>query len=97
VYPTEPTAVGASLRQGNTGIDSLSGPRTTLEDLGLSKTTPLAEHTTLEFRAELFNMWNHTVLGVPNFNNPPFSVPNTTASNVDQLPREIQFALKLKF
>jgi hypothetical protein len=97
VYPTEPTTVGASLRQGNTGVDSLTGPRTTLEDVGLSKITPVFENTTIEFRAEFFNVWNHTVLGVPNFSNPPFSTPNTTASQVDQLPRVIQLALKLKF
>jgi hypothetical protein len=97
VYPTEPTAVGASLRQGDTGIDSLTGPRTTTEDLGLSKTTPVFERGTLEFRAELFNVWNHTVLGLPNYYNSPFSTPNTTITYVDVLPRVVQFALKLKF
>jgi hypothetical protein len=97
VYPTEPTAVGASLRQGDTGIDSLRGPRATTEDLGLSKTTPLFENSTLEFRAEFFNMWNHTVLGLPNYNNSPFATPNTSITYVDALPRVIQFALKLKF
>jgi hypothetical protein len=97
VYPNEPTTVGASLRQGDVGIDSLSGPRTTTEDLGLSKTTAVFERSTLEFRAEFFNVWNHTVLGLPNYNNSPFSTPNTTITYVDALPRVIQFALKLKF
>jgi Carboxypeptidase regulatory-like domain len=97
VYPTEPTAVGASLRQGDTGINSLRGPRATTEDLGISKTTAVTERTVLEFRAELFNVWNHTVLGLPNYYNSPFSTPNTTITYVDALPRVIQFALKLKF
>jgi hypothetical protein len=97
VYPTEPTTVGASLRQGNTGFDSLRGPRNTTEDLGLSKTFSIVESTTLEFRTELFNMWNHPVLGLPNYNNSPFSTPNTSITYVDALPRVIQFALKLKF
>jgi hypothetical protein len=97
VYPTEPTAVGASLRQGDTGVNSLRGPRATTEDLGISKTTPVTERTALEFRAELFNVWNHTVLGLPNYYNSPFSTPNTTITYVDALPRVVQFALKLKF
>ena len=42
-------------------------------------------------------MWNHTVLGLPNYNNSPFSTPNASITYVDALPRVIQFAMKLKF
>jgi hypothetical protein len=96
-YPTEPTAVGATLRQGDVGINSLHGPNNTTEDFGLSKTTRLSEHKSIEFRTEAFNLWNHTVLGLPNFANVPFSTPNTTITYVDKTPRLIQLALKLKF
>jgi hypothetical protein len=96
-YPAEPTTVGASLRQGDVGINSLNGPRNTTEDFGLSKTTTLRERYTIEFRTEAFNMWNHTVLGLPNFANAPFATPNTTITSVDKTPRLIQLALKLKF
>jgi hypothetical protein len=89
--------VGASLRQGDVGINSLNGPRNTTEDFGLLKTTMLYERYTIQFRAEAFNMWNHTVLGLPNFANAPFATPNTTITYVDKTPRLIQLALKLMF
>jgi hypothetical protein len=97
IYPTEPTTAGASLREGNLGLNSLHGPRTTTEDFGLSKNTHITERFTWEFRAEAFNMWNHTVLGLPNYSNNPFSTPNTRISYVDETPRIIQLALKVHF
>ena len=97
VYPAEPTAVGALLREGNVGINSLRGPHATTEDFGLSKLSHFNERTTLEIRAEAFNLWNHTVLGLPNYSQSPFAPPFTGITYVDATPRLIQVAAKLSF
>jgi hypothetical protein len=97
VYPTEPTTVGASLREGNVGINSLRGPHATTQDFGLSKMTPIKGRATLEIRAEAFNLWNHTVLGLPNYFQSPFAPAFTGITYVDETPRLIQVAAKLSF
>lgn len=99
VLPTEPTTPGAALRQGDTGVDILAGPRAFQEDLGLSKATQIGERTSLEFRAELFNVWNHKVLGLPNAAINPYAASGTVGriTTLDALPRVIQFGLKLQF
>jgi Carboxypeptidase regulatory-like domain len=57
---------------GNAGRNSLPGPDYKNFDLALFKETKLGERTSLEFRAEFFNLVNH----------PSFSVPvNTTGPN----------------
>jgi hypothetical protein len=97
VYPTEPTTVGASLREGNEGVGILRGPHTTTQDFGLAKMTNIRENTTLEIRVEAFNLWNHTVLGLPNYFQSPFAPPFTGITYVDETPRQIQLAAKLSF
>jgi len=50
----------------------------------------------VEFRAEIFNLFNHAQFGLPgaDFNSPAtFGAINTTVNN----PRLVQFALKLAF
>jgi len=51
---------------GNVGRDSLIGPGYADWDLSLLKSTPLTEHARLQFRAEFFNILNHTNLQLPN-------------------------------
>ena len=97
VVPTEPTTVGAPLREGDVGIDSLRGPHATTQDFGLSKISTIKEHTTFEIRAEAFNLWNHTVLGLPNYFLAPPAPPFTGITYVDETPRLIQIAAKLSF
>jgi hypothetical protein len=97
VFPTEPTTPGASLHEGNVGLNNLHGPRTTTQDFGLSKANQITDRLAAEFRVEAFNLWNHTILGLPNFSNSPFSTPNTRITYVDETPRTIQLALKVHF
>jgi hypothetical protein len=51
---------------GNASRDSLRGPGYADWDLSLSKSTQLTERTHLQFRAEFFNLVNHTNLQLPN-------------------------------
>ena len=51
---------------GNLGRDSLTGPGYADWDLSLLKSTQLNERTRLQFRAEFFNVLNHTNLQTPN-------------------------------
>ena len=50
---------------GNAGRDSLTGPAYNDVDLSLAKTTKLTEQARVQFRAEFFNVLNHTNLGTP--------------------------------
>ena len=51
---------------GNMQRDSIYGPHYTDVDFSLTKTTPLSEHMNLQFRAEFFNIFNHTNFALPN-------------------------------
>ena len=50
---------------GNLGRDTLTGPGYTDWDLSLLKSTQITERTRLQFRAEVFNVLNHTNLLKP--------------------------------
>ncbi len=51
---------------GNLGRDTLTGPGFADWDLSLLKSTQITERTRLQFRAEFFNILNHTSLLTPN-------------------------------
>jgi len=51
---------------GNAGRDNLFGPGFADWDFSLLKSTQIAERTRLQFRAEFFNVLNHTNLSLPN-------------------------------
>lgn len=50
---------------GNASRDLLTGPGYNNLDTSLTKVTPLGESARLQFRAEFFNILNHTNLGTP--------------------------------
>ncbi len=94
--------VPANGTYGNVGRNVLIGPGLATLDLSASKNTALSEHLNLQFRAEFFNITNHTNFGTPNtvvFTSastvpaPTAGVITTTAST----SRQIQFGLKLMF
>ncbi len=51
---------------GNLGRDTLIGPGLATWDLSFLKDTRIHERTTLQFRAELFNVLNHANFNTPN-------------------------------
>ena len=83
---------------GNLGRDTLIGPGLATWDLSLLKDMQIKERTTLEFRAEMFNLLNH-----PNFNTPnavtftPSGVSPTAGiiTSTSTAARQIQFGVKL--
>ncbi|MBZ5702552.1 MAG: carboxypeptidase-like regulatory domain-containing protein [Acidobacteriia bacterium] len=87
---------------GNSGRNSLIGPGYKDVDFTLQKDTAIGERYKVQFRAELFNLFNH-----PNFNLPDrVFVPGPTGRNVNpnfgkitsaRLPRVLQFGLKFIF
>jgi hypothetical protein len=91
-----PPAIGNGFDYGNSGVGIVLGPGQFNWDASLVKVTRLTERQTLQFRAEFFNMFNHS-----QFNNPgtAASTPTTfgviTGTSVN--PRLIQFALKYSF
>lgn len=71
------------------------GPGIVNFDFAVLKNTVLTERTTLQFRSEFFNLFNHS-----QFENPDGNISDTaTFGTVVQAraPRLIQFALKLLF
>jgi len=51
---------------GNAGRNVLTGPSLVETDLSLAKKLTFAERLNLQFRAEFFNMFNHTNFNTPN-------------------------------
>jgi hypothetical protein len=83
---------------GTASRTPVSGPGFVNTDFSLIKhfALPFREGMRLDFRAEVFNLFNHPQFGLPNadFNSPAtFGVVNSTVNN----PRLFQFALKLAF
>jgi hypothetical protein len=81
---------------GDTGINTLRGPRLTNIDLALTRSTRLFEGQEVLFRAEFFNMLNH-----PNFGNPNSTLSSGArfgmiTTNVGT-PRNIEFSLRYSF
>jgi hypothetical protein len=98
---------------GNLRRDTLTGPGFTDLDLSLAKSTTIHEHLHAQFRAEFFNVLNHTNLLTPNpvvFSSGPQQ--STSAASLTQAAalsptagvvtaaatsRQLQFGLKLLF
>src|SRR5579862_4731057 len=83
---------------GNLGRDTLTGPGLFDWDFSAVKDTRLRERTTLQFRAEFFNILNHTNFNTPNLITfTPSGVSPTAGAinNTSTTSRQVQFALKL--
>jgi hypothetical protein len=86
---------------GDLGRDAITGPKFVNTDFSVTKNTKLTEKLNLQFRSEMFDIFNH-----PNFGNP---ILTTTSSSFGKITgtrfptgdfgsaRQIQFALKLVF
>jgi hypothetical protein len=80
---------------GNGGRNILRGPGRENVDFSLFKNFQLTERFKLQFRAEMFNLFNHAQFDIPNA-----SVGNPNAGIITGIvgsPRQMQFALRLTF
>jgi hypothetical protein len=90
----------AAGKLGNANRTPLSGPDFVNTDFSIIKHFVPREGMRVDFRTEIFNLFNHPQFGAPggngegaDFNTPTFAVVNYTVNN----PRLIQFGLKLAF
>jgi len=79
---------------GSEGRNVALGPRYTNWDFAASKNFRLTESKDLQFRAELFNILNHTNFHLPNSD---ISSPTFNQILAAEPPRLVQFALKFMF
>ena len=79
---------------GNLGRNTLRGPGFWQADFSIFKMTKIGERTSVQFRFEMFNLFNHPNLGPPNSN---ISYPGAGQIVSFGEPRTIQFGLKLLF
>jgi len=97
-------ALTSGTRLGNSGRNQFIGPGTVDFDLSLIKNSKISEAVNAQFRAEFFNVMNHSNFSVPDrtsaqlFNQNLSRVPTAGRLNSTSTPsRQIQFALKLSF
>ncbi|GAB4242574.1 MAG: hypothetical protein Kow00109_18300 [Acidobacteriota bacterium] len=81
---------------GNLSKNAFRGPNFWTVDMGLFKNfrLPFSEESKLQFRAEVFNLFNRVNLYLPNVD---LSSPLFGRSTATFAPREIQLALKIVF
>jgi len=80
---------------GNAKRTICCGPHISQSDFAILKTIPISENTHVDFRAEFFNIFNHTQFFNPDGN----TSDGTQFGQITQVkdPRLVQFALKLFF
>ena len=84
-------------RIGNAGRDFFSGPGLKNVDLGVFKNIPLHERRQIQFRCEMFNAFNWTNLGAPEFRVSRATFGQITTHNASAPARVFQFGLKYLF
>ena len=93
-----PVQSGAGTGFGNVMKGSLRGPGYTNWDAAVVRTFPIFRETNLDFRAEYFDVLNHTELSNPGVSNPVASSTSFgTITATQGGPRIAQFSLKYVF
>jgi Carboxypeptidase regulatory-like domain/TonB dependent receptor len=103
--PISAFAVQPFGRPGNLGRNTFTGPTFFNTDVNLLKNTRIAERVSLQFRAEVYNVFNRIQFSQPGTAGDTLSSPNTfgqAQSTITQpdgttSARQIQLALKLLF
>jgi hypothetical protein len=86
-------SVPANGTQGNAGRNTIRGPGTQLVNFSVSKRFPM-NRARLEFRAEVFNLFNHD-----NFGNPDTNISNGTVGTITTADdaRSLQLGFRVAF
>ena len=99
--PAVPPATLPTCTPGNLGRNALTGPDFVNTDFSVLKDTKITERFNLQFRAEMFDVFNH-----PNFGNPVLTTTSAAFGVIQSTrfptgdfgsSRQVQFALKLQF
>jgi hypothetical protein len=82
---------------GNSNYRFFHGPGINNWDMGIHKDTKIRENLRIQFRAELFNAFNHAQFGLPNgrYNASTSSTFGRVTTTRD--PRIVQFGIKIMF
>jgi hypothetical protein len=90
-----PVTGGPVSTPGDLGRNTFVGPAWWNFDFSLIKDTQITERTSVQFRAEFFNVMNHTTFGTTNggLGSTNFGLSTTTATT----ERQIQLGLRLTF
>ena len=80
---------------GNAGVNSQHADGQQQLDSSLSKTFDITERVKLEFRADIFNTFNHTNFGAPDSSIGDGTTGQVFSTSVDQ--RRMQFGLRVHF
>ena len=95
---TTPPAVAGGVLVGNAGRNRFYGPGLKTVDFSVFKNFQLQERLKLQFRAEFFNVLNHTNFASPNFlNDGNMDASDGVLASTSTNPRLIQLGLKLVF
>jgi hypothetical protein len=98
---TVPDVLGRQVRMyGNAGRNTLRGPGRRNLDLSLFKSFKTSERTSLQFRAEAFNLSNTPAFMIPNARSAQLTVGNANFGKLTgsgSVGRQIQFGLKFLF
>jgi hypothetical protein len=96
-----PPAKLPTCHPGTLGRNALTGPGFVNTDFSVTKNTKINERFNLQFRAELFDVFNH-----PNFGNPVLTTTSAAFGVIQSTrfptgdfgsSRQVQFALKVQF
>jgi hypothetical protein len=98
-----PPTIDGGTGFGNTGVGIVRGPGQANFDFSVTKMTPITETSRLQFRAEFFNLFNHSQFAIPTnaagnqtlYGNSAANFGVITATSVN--PRLVQLALRLQF
>ena len=96
MYNPAAYATPRGLTFGDSGRDSLRYPRRVNFDMGLKKFFPIKENMNFEFRADAFNVFNHTEWS-NSFQSTTWNDSGAFYLNGVHLPRILQLALKFNF
>ena len=98
-----PPMIGNGFDYGNMGAGAAMGPPVFNFDATIMKTTKITERQTLMFRAEFFNLFNHSQFNAPNTALFASPLPDVNSANFGRIlstsvnPRVIQLGLKYIF
>jgi hypothetical protein len=93
-FNTDAFVAPPTFTYGNTprALSNVRGPGFSSVDLSLTKDLALGDSFSVQLRAETFNLFNHTNLGLPNTNRLSGEFGRITTAD---LPRRVQFGAKL--